>query len=194
MLTLSRLDPAPAPLLDAAAFRLFARIDHDAEDALIEDLIAAATAHLEGERGVLGGLVLMPQVWRLGLGCFPVAPIDLPLAPVIDIQSVTWLDAADLRHTIDPASYHLWRDGRRAWVKPRPGFCWPDAVEAPDSVEITFGAGFAGAAVPPPILQAARMLVAYWYENREAAVTGTISTAVRIGVDALLAQHARPGF
>lgn len=42
--------------------RAHLRVDHHDEDGRIEDLIAAATAHLDGRRGVLGRAI-MPQTW-----------------------------------------------------------------------------------------------------------------------------------
>ena len=68
--SLTRIDPAPAQVFTAADFRAHARIRTDAEDTLIDGYIAAATDYLEGEHGILGGLSLMPQTWRLDLSLF----------------------------------------------------------------------------------------------------------------------------
>lgn len=43
----------------------------------------------------------------------------------------------------------------------------------------------------PDVEQAALMLVAHWYENREAVVTGTIATPIPIGVERLLWYRKR---
>lgn len=52
---------APVLTLDEAKAHL--RVDIDAEDALIEGLVAAAAAHMDGWRGVLGRAI-MPQTWE----------------------------------------------------------------------------------------------------------------------------------
>lgn len=44
---------------------------------------------------------------------------------------------------------------------------------------------------PADVQQAVKMLVAHWFENREAAVTGTIQTETEFAVKMLLAPHTR---
>lgn len=55
--------PASLPVTLAEA-KAHCRVDHDDEDALIEAYIAAAVAHLDGWRGVLGRAI-MPQTWAV---------------------------------------------------------------------------------------------------------------------------------
>ena len=56
------------------------------------------------------------------------------------------------------------------------------------SVQITYLAGYGGAAnVPAPVVHAIKMLVAFWYGNREAA--GSISKEVEFAVTALLSPY-----
>jgi hypothetical protein len=40
--------------------------------------------------------------------------------------------------------------------------------------------------MPAPVLQAVRLLVAHMYENRQEEITGTISTRLKFGLEALL--------
>src|SRR5690606_10673336 len=54
--------PAIQPVTLAEA-KLHLRVDHDDEDALISNLIQAATGHLDGWTGILGHC-LVEQVWR----------------------------------------------------------------------------------------------------------------------------------
>ena len=64
---------------------------------------------------------------------------------------------------------------------------WPATYAASDAVRITATAGYANIqAVPEVAKHAIRLLVGHWYENREAVVTGTISSDVGLTVEALL--------
>jgi uncharacterized phiE125 gp8 family phage protein len=52
---------------------------------------------------------------------------------------------------------------------------------------VTYKAGWTTAAlVPQTIRQAMLLLIGHWYENREEALTGTISRSIEFGVKALL--------
>lgn len=60
-------------------------------------------------------------------------------------------------------------------------------------IRVTYTAGYAPDPqdpdvwpAPPLVRQAVRMLVGHWYENREAAVVGTISQEVHLGVQAIM--------
>ncbi|OLS51863.1 head-tail connector protein [Rhodovulum sulfidophilum] len=55
--------PPSAPVVSLEDAKMHLRIDHADQDAMIEGLVLAATAHLDGWRGVLGRAI-MPQVWQ----------------------------------------------------------------------------------------------------------------------------------
>jgi len=80
---------APATLAEA---KLFLRVEHDAEDALIQTLIDAARARVEGEVGLnllstspaplrLAILMLALKAYERGDGGMPVAPVEAWIAP-----------------------------------------------------------------------------------------------------------------
>ncbi|MBW8302975.1 MAG: head-tail connector protein [Brevundimonas sp.] len=80
-----------APVLLAEA-RLFLRVEHDAEDALIQTLIDAARARVEGDVGLtldstspaplrLAVLMLVLRAYERGDRDMPIQPVEAWIAP-----------------------------------------------------------------------------------------------------------------
>lgn len=80
---------APVTLTEA---KLFLRVDQDAEDGLIQTLIEAATARVEGEVGLsltstspaplrLAILLLALRAYERGESETPIAPVEAWIAP-----------------------------------------------------------------------------------------------------------------
>lgn len=140
-------------------------IDTGHYDAKIGDLVAQATAWLDGERGVLGRC-LMPQTWRGTIAAFPCYAIELPLPPTIDVLGIRYLDGGGIEQTVSDTAYRLVDGGwNAARVVPRQGVFWPLTACEPDAVRIEFRAGFAPSAPEiDPIRRAILMLVEAWFE------------------------------
>jgi len=138
-------------------------------------LIDAATEAFDGPQGFLNR-PLIAQDWKLTLDAFPTGAIWLPLAPVISVTQVAYLDADFVERVVDPADYAVFGagDASGARVRPRPGKSWPQAVAFPESVAIDFRAGYGESAsdVPAPVRMAVAQYAAHLYENREPAVVG----------------------
>lgn len=170
-----------------------ARVLHAAEDLLVESLIEAATAHLDGRDGILGR-ALMTQTWDYTLPCFPVEScIPLPLAPVQSIVSITYRDPNGSLLTFAGANYALSAD--RHWnpkVQLAVGASWPGTRDEPDAVKIQAVYGYTQ--VPMPIRHAITLLVAHWFANREPVNVGNITSELPFGVQALLAPYMRTSF
>lgn len=153
------------------------------EDALIADCVQAATDELEGVTGWLGRS-LVQQTWRLSLPAFPSGPIMLPLPPLQSVTSVTYLDKDGVRQTLgdtgaSPAGedYSVVTDAEVGYVAPAFGKSWPSGRRQGDAVQITFVAGYASpAAVPAVVRRWIAGRLGFYYENREAMITGTIAT------------------
>lgn len=118
--------------------------------------------------------------------------VELLGYPVQSITSVTVYADDDTPTVWDAANYRLASEqGGRMRLAPRSGSAWPSASRQTDGVEIVYvtGYGATGANVPDPIKQAMYMLIAHWYENREAGLIGTISKEIEFAVNDLLRPY-----
>jgi uncharacterized phiE125 gp8 family phage protein len=173
-------EPEEEPLSLADA-KLFLRIDHTADDALIADLIRAARKHVE----TVTGKRLVTQAWRLVLDQWPEGGVlKLPLAPVSAVEAAR-LRAPDGAETaVDTAAWLLDTSTSRLRMPERPPVLRPFA-----GIEIDLEAGYGAAAdVPPGFVQAIRLLVAHWYEHRASALPEGMD-ALPLAVAALIAPE-----
>lgn len=158
--------PAEEPVTLADA-RAQLRLDGTEENALVTALIAAARAALEAETR----RALMTQSWRLVLDAWPQGAVRLPLAPLQAVIAVAIAGADGTMSTLDPESYDVAPAGDAPRLMPKAGAAWPQPALRLGGIAIDFTAGYAGAEeVPPPLRQALLMLVAHWFEDREAGV------------------------
>lgn len=169
------------------------RLDAEDEDDLVEGLINAATAYLDGFFGVLGRC-LVTQTWRQDFDNFDTR-LNLPQFPVASISSVTYLDTAAASQTVAAASYALLHDDHGAYARFDDLFTFPPVVvEHGPRVSVTYVAGTAVASVPQAIKQAILLLVGHWYEQRATVNVGNITTELEFTVNALIAPYRRIRF
>lgn len=143
--------------------RAYLRLDGPQEDDLVTTLIKAARLLVEAQ----ARLILIEQSWRLVLDRWPADRIlRLPLAPIIAVDAISLLDGAG---TVTVASSDLYRveaagDPARIVL----GAGMPDPVRSAGGIRIDLRAGFGTdpTAPPAPPVQAVRLLVARWFENR----------------------------
>lgn len=188
--------PIATPIdLDEAKAHL--RVDHDDENDLIEALVMAATGHIDGRDGWLGRC-LMPQTWDLVLDRFPSAGnIRIPLAPLISVSSVTYLDADGETQEINISDYEVDTANVPGWVVPNANG-WPTTMNTINAVRVRFRAGYLGyeegdsedaTGVPAPIKAALKLLIGHWYANRETVNVGNIVSDLPWAVNALLTPY-----
>ncbi|MCK9542479.1 MAG: head-tail connector protein [Novosphingobium sp.] len=170
------LDTAPAnDPVTLAEVKAHIRVDHDAEDTAIADMILAATQRLDGRDGLLG-CCLITQSWTLTLNTFR-TEIAIPLPPCQSIDALTYVDPDGVTQTLDAGAYQAFGLGSADGAKVRPAFgtSWPAIRSQPEAVAITFTAGFGDdpGDVPEPIRTAIKMRVGHLYEHRESVTIGT---------------------
>lgn len=182
--------PACEPLtLDQVKLHL--RVDHCEEDSLLAMLISTARQYVEE----VCGRSLLEQTWDTYLDAWPVDQIIVPRAPLRSVTEITYRGPDDSEVVWDAANYIVDSVREPACIVPAAGRCWPPApARVISGIRIRFVAGWAAAAdVPVPLKQAMLLLVAHWYQNREAVTVGnngaSVSTPLALAVDALLASY-----
>ena len=206
------VDPA-VQIMTVADAKLHLRIDTSAEDSLVSALIDAATAAIEAYTH----RALITQTWRMSIDRFPypypgngswsvdplfiqqpavggwlAMPIYLPRPNLLAVSSITYLDLTGSQQTLSPSVYTVNTDELPGTVSLSNGQSWPNALYLRNSIQITYTAGFGPAAanIPAPIIHAAKLMIADFYTNREAALIGTRAATVQnLAVDALLSQY-----
>jgi uncharacterized phiE125 gp8 family phage protein len=166
--------------------REHARISLTDDDSHIQGLIASAVTYAE----TFLNRQIMTATYRLSMDGFPSWIIKLPMPPTQSVTSITYVDSGGTTTTLAGSTYILDSDSSPARITPAYSTIWPSIRSQIGSVKVTFVAGYASAAlVPAPITHAIRMLVAHWYENREAVSTGAVSKAVEMSVFDLLSSE-----
>lgn len=179
-------DPVTEPV-DLSEAKAQLRVDHDDEDTYISALVSTATAAVEE----MTGRALITQTWSLSQNG-AVDRVYLPKTPVQSIDEITYFDRSETEQTADVADFHLFSDIYRAWVEPKDDKDWPDVFDRPDSLTISFIAGYGDDAVdlPVEIVHAIKMLLSHWYEQR-VPVSDRLMREVPFSVSSLIGLHKR---
>jgi uncharacterized phiE125 gp8 family phage protein len=167
----------PISLTDAKAHL---RVDGDDENSLISSLIDAAVSAVEEETG----RALAAQTWAysttISTGC-----LHLPLSPVTSVSSITYYDTDDVEQSLTVSDFYLLKDNDSAYLEPKDGTVWPTTKSRADALTVTFVTGYLS--IPPGLRQAVLLLLAHWFENREAA--GKKLENLPLAYDYLTSQH-----
>ncbi len=187
-----------APLLTLDEVKRHCRVElpQPDDDAVLNGLMLAATAYLDGYSGVLGR-ALINQTWRINLSCWPACRLRLPFSPVSSIVSIKYYDAANVQQALSAANWSLLEDARSPYAGWALNASLPSLYERADAIEVLFVAGYGATAdtVPEAIRVAAKILIATWFENREASVVERATLEkLPFSVDALLSPFRRVGF
>ncbi|WP_061023903.1 head-tail connector protein [Bradyrhizobium sp. CCH5-F6] len=175
-------------------------ISYSEKDPLIDGLIAAATAHLDGWTGILGR-ALCEQTWRQDYDAF-CNRLRLPLFPVISVSSVKYTDTENVEQTVSSANYNVLTDDLGTYVEFVYNYAYPNTRQfMPAAVRVEYKAGYADLAGDPPtssvpdaIKQAMLLLVRHWFDNPTAVIVGQTVAPLPFAVDALLSPYRRTRF
>ena len=176
--------PRAAPVVATDDAKLFLRVDHGEEDALIDGLVEAATDLVEKKTGRLLGA----QTWRVDAPLFA-ALMLLPIAPVTAVIEIEAVGPGGVAALIDPASYELKHYSWGHGVGVLAGYSWPVLAARGDAVRITVEAGHDP--VPAPLVTAIKLLAATWYQHRDAAVGADAAQELPLGVRAITERYRR---
>jgi uncharacterized phiE125 gp8 family phage protein len=159
------------------------------DDELIGAQIAVARAYVEdytGTRLITQTLTLRTDDW---------ADLDaLPVAPVQSISGITYVDVDGTTHTLSATVYEARLYGLEPSVVLKYNQTWPTIrVGSQITVTAVVGYGAAGSNVPPPIMQAMKLVAADAYRFRETAQVGSVAGVYPVAatVENLLANHRK---
>jgi uncharacterized phiE125 gp8 family phage protein len=157
--------PAVEPLtVSEAKTRL--GLGSEVSDALISSLISVARQTIDGRDGWLGR-ALIRQTWKYTIDNFSnysekIAPrtFEIPLSPLISIDSIGYRDVNGTLQVIAPEQYRL-ITGSPARLIAFFNVFWPSYYYRFGSFEIQFTAGYGtqGTDVPEPIRQAMCLMI-----------------------------------
>jgi hypothetical protein len=182
MLSLTQTTPPATEPVSREEAKLWSKIVGGAEDALVDELIAAARIEVE----TMTGFQLVTATWTLKLDGFPigrtpladrrasdvrpasVSEIVLPHPPLQSVTSVKYVDEAGATQTVPAGDYTVDTGTLPGRLRLAYGASWPAVRRQPGAVTIVYVAGFGlAAAVPPNAKIAVKLLVADNYDNRD---------------------------
>lgn len=157
---------AATPIITTVNAKLHLKVSGSSEDTYIDSLVEVATQMIEQYTG----RALITQTWEQVYDTLPYKQdyVELHKGPVQSITSFKYY-LNDTQSTFDSAKYNL----DDAAIFPRVYLdddeTWPSLDVRKNAVVIRFVAGYGDAAtdVPEPLIQAARLLVGFMYQNRE---------------------------
>lgn len=160
-----KTDATVEPVSTATA-KLWTRIESDADDSIVAMLIKGARRAAEQ----YCGRYFAPRTVTLYLDAFPPAEIMLPRPPVIQVDSVKYVDTAGTLTTIASANYTCEQahgdPPARAWLMPAYDYEWPETREVANAVEIQYQCGYA--TCPDDVVEYILAHLAATYGQREA--------------------------
>lgn len=182
--------PASEPISLSEA-RNHLRIDPDTtdDDGLIATLITAAREYCENKTN----RQFITATYRLNLDVFPLGEICVPRPPLIAVSGITYTDLAGVTQTLSTSIYTVDSNAEPGRIVPTYNQYWPGSRQQPNSIAVTYTAGYGSTAqaVPAAIQQAILLCVGHWYANREAVSEG-IFAEVPMAVNALLGSFSLP--
>ncbi len=206
----------PVTLAEA---KLHCRVDNSDEDTAISDLIVSASEYVADiawislqkttwelvlpcfPGGGLSALRLDPATLALFPGVAErrgvrhPAQIRLPRGPLVSIDSIAYVDADGNDGSIDEDLVQISSTDDDDLLAPTPGGSWP-AVQAGnlEPVVIRYTAGYDGTTghvAPLQAKQAIKLVVAHWYEHREAVTMNEVPAELALAVRALVRNFSR---
>ena len=181
----------PISLVDA---KDYLRVQVATDDSLIEECIRAAASYCEEELD----LAIMSQEITLKLDYFPSGAIELPRTNLLSVESVSYIDS---NGNAQPFT-EFTEDNYSMPARVVADDAWPSAKSTINAVTVVYKAGFkidetGGAENPAPgvVIQAMKLLVTHFYDNRTPVFIGNSSGGEEIAmtVTALLQKFRRLG-
>lgn len=170
------VEPVSEPI-DIDEAKTHCRVDGTDSDTELTSMITAARVFVEAYCGTaLGSQTL---VLRCSSFC---DFIDLPIAPVSSITSITYLDTNGDEQTLATTVYEGVLHGLEPHIRLKINQSWPAIRCASDAIRVTVAAGYSE--VPAPVKHAMLLLIGNWFDSR---TVGEVTE----GVKSLLTNYRR---
>lgn len=144
-----------------ADLKSFMRIDSTDDDGLIASLIKAATKRADEycKRS------FMEQDWRASFDSLAMI-VDLPRPPLVSVDKVTLYDQDGTEYAVTDFHIDTASEPGRVFFNSTDG--WPTTVRKKAAMVIDYTAGASNPTlVDQDVKHAIKLIVAFWYENRE---------------------------
>lgn len=176
-MTLTQLEaPEDEPISLAEAKDHLRILEGDtSQDAWIEMCISAVRQVAEHELQ----RTLVSQQWRYTLDAFPEGDIELPVSPVISVESVQYVDEDGVTQTLAHDEPYV-DDEYEVDLAAIPPLVtlpfegsWPATRSTSNAVIVQFTSGYGEPNdVPAAVKQWMLLMLGHYYENREASIPG----------------------
>lgn len=186
------LEPSETSPVSLALAKQHLLISHSADDALINQIIAAATKY--GEE--ICNRSFVEAVWQ---ALFPAWPEVDPCKDTYLELSRGNLNPADLvvqyvdstgAEQMLASSVYLADDANvPGRIRLAPDQSWPETQKRWDAVRVTYTVGWIADEVPEPIVQALLLLIGTMYEYRTNEITGSIVSKISFSFEHLLSPY-----
>lgn len=134
------------------------RIVNTDENLIVADLIDGA----EGAYEEYTGNALRLSTWDLYLDEFPGNgdPIEIPKAPLVSVESITYQDSTGIEQTLSTAMYVVDASNQkqlgRIWLANNQA--WPSTYDQKNAIKVRFDAGFEDMVSIPAIIKRGLLL------------------------------------
>lgn len=195
-MTLYLVSRSTTAVVSLEQMKLHLRVDTDDDDDLILAIEQAAVEHIDGPDGSLQRAIV-DQTWDLKLCGFSWY-IEVPLPPLISIESVKYYDADGVLQTADDETYEAVNIGSKSpgRIILKSGSSWPAVYTQSEPVIVRFRAGYmdtgqspAEPNVPKPIIAAIKLMAGTLYAHRETVVIGQTAVEVPFAAEWLLQSY-----
>jgi len=168
--------PAAEPVT-LADVKSHLRVFHTDDDAMIESLITAAVADLDGYAGILGRC-MVSQEWQQDFKEWDWR-FRLPF-PNVSTATITYKDADDALQTVSADQFEIVETHRGAEIVFKDAFKEPSTYDdALAPISVTFTAGYGGASdVPQDIKIAIWLMVQLDYDQPDPQKSAAIQKAI----------------
>jgi uncharacterized phiE125 gp8 family phage protein len=157
-------------------------VEADDEDELIQQIVYAAIEVIEDETGHRIGVRAVSEQFR------GFEAIRLRAWPLLSVTSIDYFDASGEPATLDASLVRLSAAKRPGRLVLKSGM-WPASSAAADAVGVTVQAGYEPDDVPHRLRQAALIMIADLYGQRESWTPGSATKVpVSLTVERLLAK------